>query len=103
VRRIAAPVTSARRTASKKAVLTLATGRSAEDVAEILQIDANTVRNHFKLIERLWKFFKKKTLYNRYFETFDEFKRACAEFFRSPHKYHRELRTLLTPNFAIIG
>ncbi|CAD7848626.1 MAG: Mobile element protein [Olavius algarvensis Gamma 1 endosymbiont] len=29
------------------------------------------------LIERFWKFFKKKTLYNQYFETFAEFKAAC--------------------------
>jgi transposase len=58
---------------------------------------------NLNLIERLWKFFKKKTLYNRYFETFDEFKKACEEFFANPHKYHRELRSLLTPNFAIVG
>ena len=31
-----------------KAVLALATGWTAEEVAEILQIDVNTVRNHFK-------------------------------------------------------
>ena len=31
-----------------KAVLALATGWTAEEVAEILQVDANTVRNHFK-------------------------------------------------------
>ncbi|CAD7853673.1 MAG: hypothetical protein, partial [Olavius algarvensis Gamma 1 endosymbiont] len=33
-----------------------------------------------RLIERFWKFFKKKTLYNRYYETFAEFKAACEEF-----------------------
>jgi transposase len=58
---------------------------------------------NLNLIERLWKFFKKKTLYNRYFETFAEFQRACEEFFANPHRYHRELRSLLTPNFAIVG
>jgi transposase len=58
---------------------------------------------NLNLIERLWKFFKKKTLYNRYFETFNEFKSACEEFFRNPGKYHRELRSLLTPNFELIG
>jgi transposase len=55
------------------------------------------------LIERLWKFFKKKILYNRYYETFDEFRTACEEFFANPRKYHRELRALLTENFAIVG
>ncbi|CAD7852429.1 MAG: Mobile element protein, partial [Olavius algarvensis Gamma 1 endosymbiont] len=31
-----------------KAVVALATGWTAEEVAELLQIDPNTVRNHFK-------------------------------------------------------
>ena len=31
-----------------KAVVALVTGWTAEEVAEILQVDANTVRNHFK-------------------------------------------------------
>jgi transposase len=31
-----------------KAVVLLATGWSAEQVAEVLQVDTNTVRNHFK-------------------------------------------------------
>ena len=46
---------------------------------------------------------KKKTLYNRYYETFAEFKAACEEFFRNPSKYQRELRSLLTNNFELIG
>jgi transposase len=58
---------------------------------------------NLNLIERLWKFFKKNTLYNRYYETFDEFRSACEEFFRNPRKHHRELRSLLTENFAIAG
>ena len=29
---------------------------------------------NLNLIERLWKFFKKKTPYNHYFETFAQFK-----------------------------
>jgi transposase len=31
-----------------KAIVLLASGWSAEDVAEVLQVDPNTVRNHFK-------------------------------------------------------
>ncbi len=58
---------------------------------------------NLNLIERFWKFFKKKTLYNRYYETFAEFKAACEEFFRNPSKYQRELRSLLTNNFELIG
>ncbi|CAD7856380.1 MAG: hypothetical protein, partial [Olavius algarvensis Gamma 1 endosymbiont] len=44
-----------------------------------------------------------KTLYNRYYETFAEFKAACEEFFRNPSKYQRELHSLLTNNFELIG
>lgn len=58
---------------------------------------------NLNLIERLWKFFKKKILYNRYFETFAEFRAACEEFFNNPRKYNRELRSLLSENFAIVG
>jgi transposase len=58
---------------------------------------------NLNLIERFWKFFKKKTLYNRYYETFDEFRSACEEFFRNPRKYRRELQSFLTENFEIIG
>ena len=58
---------------------------------------------NLNLIERLWKFFKKQVLYNRYYETFFEFKEACEAFFRNPRQYHRELRSLLTENFAIVG
>ena len=58
---------------------------------------------NLNLIERLWKFFKKKVLYNRYYESFDEFRASCEEFFRNPRKYHRELRSLLTENFQIVG
>ena len=58
---------------------------------------------NLNLIERFWKFFKKKILYNRYYETFNEFRSACEEFFANPRKYHTELRSLLTENFAIVG
>ena len=35
-----------------KAVVLLATGWSAEQVAEVLQVDPNTVRNHFKRFQQ---------------------------------------------------
>ena len=56
---------------------------------------------NLNLIERYWKFFKKKVLNNRYYETFGEFKRACESFFRKRKKYLPELQTLLTENFHI--
>lgn len=56
---------------------------------------------NLNLIERYWKFFKKKVLNNRYYETFEEFKRACESFFRKRKAYLPELKTLLTENFHI--
>jgi transposase len=57
---------------------------------------------NLNLIERLWKFFKKKVLYNHYYETFDSFKQAVLDFFRGIKIYHQELASLLTENFHII-
>lgn len=58
---------------------------------------------NLNLIERYWKFFKKKVLYNRYYEKFNGFKDACERFFRQPRRYLKELRSLLAENFGIIG
>jgi transposase len=54
-------------------------------------------------IERLWKFFKKKVLYNKYYETKSEFEDACTSFFRYIRKYRDELSTLLTDEFHVLG
>ena len=56
---------------------------------------------NLNLIERYWKFFKKKVLNNRYYKTFAEFKRACESFFRKRKAYLPELQSLLTENFHI--
>ena len=54
-------------------------------------------------IERLWKFMKKKVLYNRYYENFDEFASACMMFLRGIRKFKNELETLITDNFKVVG
>jgi transposase len=53
----------------------------------------------FNLIERFWKFLKKKCLYSKYYENFQTFKEAINEFIKNIDKYKRELKTLITPNF----
>jgi len=58
---------------------------------------------NLNLIERLWKFFKKKILYNKYYESFDEFRKACEDFFSNPGDHQGDLRLLLTENFEITG
>ena len=54
-------------------------------------------------IERVWKFFKKKVLYNRYYETKAEFEEVCIKFFRYIRKFKDELSTLVTDNFQVFG
>jgi len=57
---------------------------------------------NLNIIERLWKFFKKKTTYNQYYEKFAVFKETCMGFFQNIEKYKIELETLMTDNFQII-
>ena len=54
-------------------------------------------------IERLWKLFKKTTLYNQYYESFCDFRSACESFFHNAHLYRNQMRSLLTENSAIVG
>ncbi len=60
---------------------------------------------NLNLIERVWKFFKKRVLANRYYESFLEFRIACLKFFRKTtwRSYRKELDSLLTDNFRIVG
>ena len=54
---------------------------------------------NLNLIERLWKFMKKKVLYNKYYEKFDTFKEVTLGFFENIQQYKPELDSLLTNNF----
>ncbi len=55
---------------------------------------------NLNLIERLWKFTKKKVLYSKYYETFSDFQDAITQLLSTMHnRYHDELRTLLALNF----
>ncbi len=53
-------------------------------------------------IERLWLFFHKKILYDKYYETFKEFKTTTLDFFQNIKQYDNELRTLLTDSFQTL-
>jgi len=50
----------------------------------------------------LWKFFKKKTTYNKYYEKFSVFKEKCLNFFDNIDNYKIELLFLMTENFQLI-
>jgi transposase len=57
---------------------------------------------NLNLIERLWKYFRKEVLYNKYREKFSDFEAACHNFFDCIKEHRENLRTLLTENFQII-
>lgn len=57
---------------------------------------------NLNLIERLWKFFKKKVLANRDYESFLQFQESVHTFFNDMKKFTPELRTLLHEKFQII-
>ena len=57
---------------------------------------------NLNLIERLWKFFKKKVVKNKYYEKFDSFEQAIIQFFENIQKHAGELQTLLNFKFGII-
>jgi transposase len=56
---------------------------------------------NLNLIERVWKFFRKKVMNNRYYATFKEFTEEALMFFECLSEYTDELRTLLTHNFQL--
>lgn len=58
---------------------------------------------NLNLIERFWKFFKKETLYQVYYETFSEFEVACKSFFRNIKSNMKKTGNLLAENFHIVG
>ena len=58
---------------------------------------------NLNLIERVWKFFKKKVTNNSYYETYDSFLQACSNFFQRWKTFDAELRALLTENFQIVN
>jgi len=56
---------------------------------------------NLNLIERLWKFFKKKVLYNQYHENIKTFRSACINFFRKIDRYSDEIASLMSGGFEI--
>jgi len=56
---------------------------------------------NLNLIERLWKFFKKKVLYNTYYEKIEDFRKACIKFFRNINSYWDELVSIMGGGFEL--
>ena len=80
----------------------------AHDVQKLAQEFNITLRYlppyapNLNLIERLWKFFKKKIMKNKYSPSFQSFYQAIDNFFKNFSDYEKELRSLLTLKFQII-
>jgi transposase len=58
---------------------------------------------NLNLIERFWRFMKRKVLYNKYSPKFADFRAAFDAFFANIGGWKAELETLLTPKFHFIG
>ena len=56
---------------------------------------------NLNLIERLWRFFKKKVLYNTYYEKVTHFREACIKFFSNIDSYWMELNSLMSGGFEL--
>lgn len=56
---------------------------------------------NLNLIERLWKFFKKKVLYNRYYENIVAFREASIQFFRNIKQYSEEIASIMAGGFEM--
>lgn len=57
---------------------------------------------NLNLIERLWKFYKKKILCQQYYPNLQKMREATLDFFDRLKDYADELKTLLTLNFQIV-
>ena len=76
------------------------------ETSKIQFIPLPTYSPNLNLIERLWLFLKKNVLYNKYYESFGEFKKSILEFLSDGVKVKEkseELRSLMTENFHLMG
>lgn len=58
---------------------------------------------NLNLIERLWKYFRKVVMNNRYYQTLEQFTEAAQSFFANIKEHRKALKTLLTENFHIFA
>jgi transposase len=74
-----------------------------QNLAELLNIELLYLPSYspnLNLIERLWKFVKKKCLYSQYYQDFVTFKTAISDCLSQTHcKHRKDLSSLLTLRF----
>lgn len=57
---------------------------------------------NLNIIERLWRILKKEVVYNKFYQVFDDFKKAVNEFFENEVWLGKEFENILTDNSQII-
>lgn len=57
---------------------------------------------NLNLIERLWKFFKKQVLYNKYYKDVKEFRKACIHFFSNISQHSGEIARFMDADFEAL-
>jgi transposase len=89
--------------------------REFEDNSKIELVFLPPYSPNLNLIERFWKFFKKRILYDTYYKSFKDFQQACERFFRNSSAYaaqtaffidgelpnHRQLKTEIRYSIGI--
>jgi transposase len=68
---------------------------------KIKQIFLPPYSPNLNLIERLWRFLKKKVINTNFYRTKELFKQAVMKFFENIAEYKQELQSLLTLNFRL--
>lgn len=57
---------------------------------------------NLNMIERLWRFFKKHVLYNKYYKKFTQFRKAAIHFFQNIGSHQHELEQLMSGDFQTL-
>lgn len=58
---------------------------------------------NLNLIERLWKFLRKKVINLRFYSQFKDFRAKILQFFQNIEQYKEELQSLMAPNFQLFS
>jgi transposase len=69
--------------------------------SRIVQVFLPSYSPNLNLIERLWKFLRKKVIDTHYYPTKEGFRTAVMNFFGDIRQYRTELESLLTLNFHV--
>jgi transposase len=69
--------------------------------SKIKQVFLPAYSPNLNLIERLWKFMRKKVINHHFYRKFDDFKKAIFDFFENIKDFEAELQTLMSWNFHI--